>query len=64
MNQQGGAAYGNPAQEDPTGSVYRAVCPEELGNKYNNYLMVYLLVSKELIRKKDDSLFKINHNTL
>lgn len=33
-------------------------------NILNNYLMVYLLVSKELIRKKDDSLFKINHNTL
>ena len=32
MNQQGGAASGNPAQEDPTGSVYRAVCPEELTN--------------------------------
>ena len=32
MKQQGGAAYGNPALEDPTGSVYRAVCSEELTN--------------------------------
>ena len=66
MKQQGKAAYRVILPKFAIGSnkcVYRAVCSEELRNKYNSYFMIYLLVSKRLISKKESSLSRMNPDT-